>query len=381
LHPNRNANQCNSLFASVILQAMSAPKPRPPKPPKLYNTLDLDALRAKLEAEDFDRTTVSFYQYAHIEDPAAFRNELFAQWSALGVLGRTYVAKEGINAQISVPSPRWDEFVKALYAIDFLDGIRLNVAVESDDMAFLKLIVKVRDKILADGLSDDTFDVTNCGRHLRAEEFNKLTDREDSILIDMRNHYESEVGHFEGAICPNVENFRDEIDLVENLLLEMDGTKVDRPIIMYCTGGIRCEKASAWFKHRGFPNVHQLEGGIIEYVRQVKEDGLRNKYKGVNFVFDERLSERVSDDVLAHCHLCGTASDSHTNCVNPMCNVLMILCVGCAEKHEGACGEVCQTVAALPEEEQRELRKGKRPERRHFPKERRADASGSCDCS
>jgi UPF0176 protein len=359
---------------------MSAPKPRPPKPPKLYNTADKHELAKRLDAEGFERTTVSFYQYAQLDDPQAFRDQLFASWMALGILGRTYVAAEGINAQLSVPAPHWDAFVEGLYAIDFLDGVRLNVAVESDDRAFLKLIVKVRDKILADGLTDETFDVTDCGRHLKAEEFNELTDRKDCILIDMRNHYESEVGHFEGAICPDVENFREEVDMVEDMLRDMDGTEVDRPIVMYCTGGIRCEKASAWFKHRGFPNVHQLEGGIIEYVRQVKEDGARNKYLGVNFVFDERLAERVSDDVLSNCHLCGTACDAHANCANAMCNVLMLQCPGCVEKYAGCCGDACKAVIGLPEEEQAELRKGKRSAGRHFPKDRRADASGAGDC-
>lgn len=373
--PQRQSPSSIVRFRNFV--GMSAPKPRPPKPPKLYNTADKHVLSARLDSETFERTTVSFYQYAHILDPLVFRDELFETWSSLDILGRTYVATEGINAQISVPSPNWDAFKAALYSIDFLDGVRLNVAVESDDRAFLKLVVKVRDKILADGLTDETFDVTNAGTHLGADEFNALTDREDCILIDMRNHYESEVGHFEGAICPDVENFREEVDQVEEMLLGMEGTEVDRPIVMYCTGGIRCEKASAWFKHRGFPNVHQLEGGIIEYVRQVKETGARNKYLGVNFVFDERLSERVSDDVLSNCHLCGTASDAHTNCANPSCNVLMLQCPGCKQKYDGTCGETCKAVIGLPEEEQAALRKGKRPAGRHFPKDRRANSSES----
>ena len=102
--------------------------------------------------------------------------------------------------------------------------------------------------------------------------------------------------------------------------------KRDENIVLYCTGGIRCEKASAYLKHKGFPNVHQLEGGIIEYVRQVRTQGLDNQFQGVNFVFDERMAERVSEDVVAECHQCGTACDHVTNCANAACNVLMVQC-------------------------------------------------------
>jgi UPF0176 protein len=344
---------------------------------QLYNILSAKERATLLEEAGEDRLTLSFYQYAKIGNPELFRNYLFVAWDALEVLGRIYVANEGINAQLSVPAKKFKEFKDFLDSIYFLENCRLNIAVEQDLKSFLKLKVKVRHKIVADGLEDDTFDVRDSGVHLDAQGFNELTSKEDTILIDMRNHYESEVGHFEGAICPDVENFREEVDQVEEMLLGMEGAEVDRPIVMYCTGGIRCEKASAWFKHRGFPNVHQLEGGIIEYVRQVKETGARNKYLGVNFVFDERLAERVSDDVLSNCHLCGTPSDAHTNCANPSCNVLMLQCPGCKEKYDGTCGDTCKAVIGLPEEEQAALRKGKRPAGRHFPKDRRATGSVS----
>ena len=220
----------------------------------------------------------------------------------MGVFGRTYVSDEGINAQISVTKENFETFRDHLFSISFLDGIRLNVAIEDDGKSFYKLIIKVRKKIVADGLDDSSFDVTKCGKHLSAHEFNELTDQDDTILIDMRNHYESEVGHFEGAWCPDVDTFREEISLVEK---ELEGHE-DKNIVMYCTGGIRCEKASAWLKHQGFENVHQLNGGIIEYARQVENQGLDNKFIGKNFVFDERMGERISDEVIAVCHQCGS---------------------------------------------------------------------------
>ena len=320
---------------------------------ELRNLVDRKVLIQRMRDEQRERTTASFYQYARIENPQFFRDYLFHHWESMDILGRTYVAHEGINSQISVPTEQFDAFCTHLYSIDFLEGIRLNLAVD-EGKSFFKLIIKVRPKIVADGLDDETFDVRDCGVHLNAPEFNDLIQREDTILIDMRNHYESEVGHFKGAILPDVDTFREEIEQVEHML---EGQN-DRNIVMYCTGGIRCEKASAWLKHRGFPNVHQLNGGIIEYTRQVREQGLDNLYIGKNFVFDERMAERISDDIVASCHQCGTPCDDHTNCENLGCNLLFIQCPSCAEQFEGTCGVECQQTIHLPEEEQAELRKG-----------------------
>ena len=139
---------------------------------------------------------------------------------------------------------------------------------------------------------------------------------------------------------------------------------------MYCTGGIRCEKASAYLKHKGFKDVYHLEGGIIKYARDAKEKGLHNKFIGKNFVFDERLNERITDDIIASCHQCGEPFDDHSNCKNKACNLLFIQCPKCAQKYSGTCTVECQTIAALPEEEQRELRKGKDTGVRIFSKGR-----------
>ncbi len=320
---------------------------------RLHNIEDRRVLKARMDADARPRTTLSFYRYVHLEDPEKTRAELYEAWSNLEVLGRTYVAKEGINAQISIPTQRFEAFKAHIESLGWLPNLRLNVAVEQGK-SFFKLIVRVRDKIVADGLADGTFDVTDCGKHLKAVEFNELTDQEDTVLIDMRNAYESEVGHFEGAVCPDVNTFREEIDYVEDMLQ----AQKDANIVMYCTGGIRCEKASAYLKHKGFKNVHQLEGGIIEYTRQAKAEGLRNKFIGKNFVFDERMAERITDDVIAKCHTCGAACDTHVNCANPTCNILMIQCEACKTAWEGTCGDACQTFIQLPEEEQRERRKG-----------------------
>jgi len=334
---------------------------------QLYNTLSAKQRAALIDEAGEERLTLSFYAYTRIEHPSEFRDQLFMSWDALDVLGRIYVAHEGINAQLSLPAPRFDAFKKHLDAIAFLKDVRLNIAIEQDNKSFLKLKIKVRDKIVADGLNDDTFDVTNKGVHLNAAEFNSLTSAEDTIVVDMRNHYESEIGHFEGAITPDVDTFRDSLPIIEKNLSEH---KSDKNLVMYCTGGIRCEKASAYFKHKGFERVYQLEGGIIEYARQVKNQGLDNKFIGKNFVFDERRSEAISDDVIATCHQCGSPCDTHVNCANDGCHLLFIQCPSCAEKLDNCCSDSCASVVALPEDKQRELRKGTHNSNKIFKKGR-----------
>ena len=325
---------------------------------QLWNKLSKEELKEQLGKSGAEFMTISFYQYAHIKNPQVFRDHLYQMWSNIGVVGRTYIAKEGINAQIGVPIHQYERFKKELYEIDFLEGIRLNIAVDESEAEypFLKLKIKVRDKILADGLNDDTFDVTRKGKHLKADEFNALTDDPDTILIDMRNHYETEVGYFKGAITPDVDTFRESLPIIKEEVLK--GNE-DKNIVMYCTGGIRCEKASAWFKHQGFKKVHQLEGGIIKYANDCTEEGIDNKFIGKNFVFDERRGERITEDIIAVCHQCGNPCDTHTNCVNDACHLLFIQCEDCRDKMDGCCSNECKEVHALPLEEQRKLRKGK----------------------
>ena len=213
----------------------------------------------------------------------------------------------------------------------------------------------MRSKILADGLNDTTFDVTDKGIHLDAAAFNQLTDDPNTLLIDFRNHYEWEVGHFKGAVLPDVDTFRESLPFIEETVLK--GNE-DKNIVMYCTGGVRCEKASAWFKHRGFKNVHQLEGGIIKYANDCKEQGIENKFIGKNFVFDERRGERITPDIISVCHQCGKPADTHTNCLNNACHLLFIQCEECQVKMENCCSTACMDVIHLPAEVQKELRKG-----------------------
>jgi UPF0176 protein len=334
---------------------------------QLYNKLSARERAALIDQAGKDRLTISFYQYYKIENPQLFRDKLFLEWNALDVLGRIYVSFEGINAQLSVPSENFYRLKEQIDTISFLKDIRLNVAIEQDNKSFLKLKIKLRNKIVADGLNDTTFDVTNKGVHLNAAEFNEMLSNPNTVCVDMRNHYESEIGYFDGAITPDVDTFRDSLDIIEQ---DLKNNKEDKNLLMYCTGGIRCEKASAYYKHKGFKNVFQLEGGIIEYTRQVKSEGIENKFIGKNFVFDHRRAEKITEHIVANCHQCGVACDTHTNCANEGCHLLFIQCDACSEKTQNTCSSDCYEIIQLPYNAQKELRKGKGNSNKIFKKGR-----------
>lgn len=324
-----------------------------PKIRQLQNRINRKELKKRLEESNEKRITLSYYKYFNIINPQLFRDHLFYLYQQVGVLGRIYVAREGVNAQISVPEVQWDAFLEEHNSIDFFNGMRLNIAVEADGKSFFTLTIKVREKIVADGISDPDFDPSNTGIHLDAENWNRMASDPNTVIVDMRNHYESEVGRFKDAILPEVTTFREELPWVAEHLAEHR----DKNILMYCTGGIRCEKASAYMKYRGFTNVFQLEGGIIEYARQVKKIGLENIFMGKNFVFDERLGERISPDIIAHCHQCSLPADTHTNCRNEYCHLLFIQCEKCQQEYQGCCSEKCRDFMELPETERKHLGK------------------------
>jgi UPF0176 protein len=328
---------------------------------QLHNRISRKELKEIIKNDPTPRTTISFYCYFKIDEPVLFRNTLYKDLKEMGVLGRIYLAQEGINAQISLPTDKMDTFRNYLYAIQPLNGLRLNIAVDDacpasggNGKSFYVLDIKVRNKIVADGINDPAFDMANRGKYVNAEQFNKLTSDPDTIVIDMRNHYEFEVGHFENAIEIPSDTFREQLPMAADMMKE----NKDKNIIMYCTGGIRCEKASAYMLHQGFKNVFHLEGGIINYVNQAKQKGLNLKFHGKNFVFDQRLGERVTEEIISQCHQCGKPADTHVNCVNDACHLLFIQCDECKIKYENTCSKECQDFIHLPEEEQKKLRSG-----------------------
>jgi len=320
----------------------------------MFNKLSKDQCMALLEKETFKRITISFYKYTILENLPELRDHLYNNWNALGVLGRIYIAEEGINAQLSVPEHNWEDFIKNIKSFSNFKEIPFKIAVEDDGKSFFKLTIKIRNQIVSDGLSINDYDVTNVGEHLSASQWNEAINS-GSIIVDMRNHYESEIGKFTGAICPDVETFKEELPVVKDIL----AGKEKEPILLYCTGGIRCEKTSAYLKHHGFEDVSQLHGGIIDYARQLNEDeDLENKFIGKNFVFDERRGERISDHVISQCHQCNEPCDTHVNCINENCNLLFLQCPICQGKHNNCCSVECIEIASLPEEERLKLRKG-----------------------
>jgi len=320
----------------------------------LHNRVSQEELKQLLFQETEFRVTVSFYQYFNVENPQLFRDELYKGLNELKVFGRIYIASEGINAQASVPQSNFELFKAFLFSYPALKGIRINIAVDDDGKSFWVLKIKIRDKIVADGIKDPDFNMANKGKYVDATTFNSLADDPNTVIVDMRNHYEYEVGHFENAIEIPSDTFREQLPMAASML----ENEKDKNIIMYCTGGIRCEKASAYMLHRGFKNVFHLEGGIINYTNAVKNQSLDNKFHGKNFVFDNRLGERITDEIIATCHQCETPADDHTNCKNEACHLLFIQCKNCAEQYQGCCSQQCTNTINLPEEVQKELRKG-----------------------
>ena len=321
----------------------------------LHNRVNKKELKERLKSDTTARKTISFYRYVILENASELRDKLYKDLSAMNALGRIYLAYEGINAQMSVPIAFYQNFLAYLNSYQEFNNMPIKAGVEDDGKSFYKLAIKVRKKIVADGLEDGTFDVTNVGNHLDAIQFNEALELPGTVVVDMRNHYESEIGHFENVICPDVDTFREELPMVAEMLKD----KKDHKILMYCTGGIRCEKASAYLKHKGFSDVNQLHGGIIEYARQVKEQQLPIKFKGKNFVFDERLGERISEEIISKCHQCGTVCDTHTNCANDDCHLLFIQCESCKKIMQGCCSDACMEIINLPIEKQRVIRKGR----------------------
>ncbi len=329
----------------------------------LHNRVSNLELKQRLMKEEFKRTTISFYRYFPIQNPLEFRNYLYSILNAIQVFGRVYVAQEGINAQVSVPEHFMEEFKNRMNAIPGFENLRLNIAVADisglndavkQGKSFWVLKIKVREKIVADGIDDPHFSMEQKGKYVNAEQMNVLLNNPDTVVVDMRNHYEYEVGHFQSAIEVPSDTFRDQLPMAAGMLKG----KEQKNIIMYCTGGIRCEKASAYMLHKGFENVFHLEGGIIHYANEIKLKGLESKFIGKNFVFDDRLGERVTKDIIAQCHQCGATCDTHTNCKNNGCHLLFIQCATCAEQLEGCCSIECKETIHLPIERQAEIRSG-----------------------
>lgn len=278
---------------------------------------------------------ILYYKFNEIEDPEAFCEEHKAFCKDLGVKGRIYIGEEGINGTLGGTTEQVGRYKKHLSTIPGFDGIDFKTDT-SEYVPFAKLKCKTRDELVA--IHQEDIDPSNGGTYLEPQEWKEVLESEDEdpIIIDVRNDYESKIGHFEGAITPDVDNFYDFPEWLENFKADKD-----QKVLMYCTGGIRCEKFSVLMKEKGWHDVNQLHGGILRYA---KEEGGEH-YKGKCFVFDDRLVVPVNEkdmEPIAECEITGKPADTYINCANMECNKLFVCSEEGARQMEGCCSEECR---------------------------------------
>lgn len=315
---------------------------------QLYNKKSKEDLKTELENEPFNRATLSFYKYINLQNLDELRDKLYIDLNHMNVLGRIYVSREGINAQLSIPENKNDELKNYFNSYDEFKDIHIKQAIQEGD-SFYKLTIKIKDEIVAYNIDSKEYDMNHVGNHLNPKEFNEAIENPDSIIVDIRNHYESEVGRFKNAIVPDVDRSQELLSEVKELL---DG-KENKKILLYCTGGIRCEKASSYLIKNNFKDVNQLKGGIVNYSHEVKNKKLESKFIGKNFVFDHRLGERITEDIISSCHQCNNKNDYHRNCDNDLCHLLFIQCSACDEKYDGCCSQECKDYKNLNDKDKK----------------------------
>lgn len=285
---------------------------------------------------------LAYYSITNISDPALFVKEHKKFFKNKDIKGRIYISQEGINGQMSGEESDCEVYMSWLKEKPGFESIPFKVE-PADKNIFFKLTVKVREQLVA---FDQKVDFSKAGKHISPQDWKKaIEEKQDYIMIDVRNDYETKIGHFETAELPKCDSFRDFIEYTEKDLIEKRATPKDKKILMCCTGGIRCEYYSAYLKEKGFDNVQQLDGGIINYGHQVGSDF----WKGKLFVFDDRLVAKVgkSDDCISGCHHCEKPSDTYYNCANMDCNFLFTCCSSCLKEKLGCCCTDCQSSERL----------------------------------
>ncbi|QJC30354.1 rhodanese-related sulfurtransferase [Enterobacteriaceae endosymbiont of Neohaemonia nigricornis] len=309
----------------------------------LYNRISHKKLKKIYISQNNKRIIVSFYKYCHINNPDIIRNNIYILFYSFDVLGRIYIATEGINAQISIPYYFY-RIVKLLLGkiYDKFQDLYWNIAIQNNQHAFFLLKVQYKNKILNDGLLNFNFLKFNkTGIYLNAQQTNLMIENNNTVLIDMRNYYEYIVGHFDNAIIfNNTLNFR------QQMLMLLDNIKPykNKNIILYCTGGIRCEKATSWLLFNNIKNVFHIKGGIIKYIKDVYKYKLPLKFKGTNFVFDYRMGEQITEHIISYCYQCKNPYNFYTNCKNDLCHLLFLQCPTCQKKYSNCCSINCKNI-------------------------------------
>ncbi|MBO0939130.1 rhodanese-related sulfurtransferase [Fibrella sp. HMF5335] len=274
-----------------------------------------------------------YYCYTPIADPEAFREKHHQLCLRLNLLGRIIVAPEGLNGTVSGLADDCDAYMAAVKADPRFDALEFKIDT-AEEHAFQKLHVRVKPEIVHSELPVDP--LVQTGIHLEPAEFRALKNDPDVVLVDMRSNYEHGMGKFTGAVTFDMENLRELPDHVAEI-----AHLKDKKVITYCTGGIKCEKASAYLLSQGFENVYQLHGGIIKYGIEAEGEG----FDGQCYVFDNRLAvdvNKVNPTVISTCHRCGTPSTRMINCASPACNNHLALCEACGDAHAGTCTDACK---------------------------------------
>jgi UPF0176 protein len=280
-----------------------------------------------------------YYCYTQIDNPDEFRNEHHALCIELNLRGRIIIAKEGLNGTVSGLKEDCEKYMQIIKNDKRFAGIDFKVE-HSEKNAFHKLYVRVKEEIVHSGLTH--IDPTKrTGKYIEPQEFKEILknieNNEDIVILDVRSNYEHNIGKFKNAITLDIENFRD----FPQKIAELEPYK-NKKIITYCTGGIKCEKASAYLLENGFEDVSQLHGGIIKYGLEAEGEN----FEGKCYVFDERIVvevNKVNPVITSSCHICGTECDRMVNCANPECNEHVPICEKCGWEMEGACSQSCKT--------------------------------------
>lgn len=279
-----------------------------------------------------------YYFFAPIEDPDAYAAEHRRFCEELGLRGRILIASEGINGTCSGTTEACEAYMNWVRSDPRFADIEFKID-EADGHVFKALYIRVRPQIItiSEELSVPVHERT--GTHLSPAEWKEMLDDPDVVVVDGRNAYESEVGRFKNAICPPVQNFRE----ITSWLLEHKPDFEGKKILTYCTGGIRCEKLTAWMIDAGFENTYQLHGGIVMYGKDPATQG--EGFLGVNVVFDDRVAVSAGEKatIVTHCRECGELSANYVNCANVECNLRMIMCPSCEEKTGRCCSPECRT--------------------------------------
>ena len=279
-----------------------------------------------------------YYHYTSIEDPNALKEEHKALCQSLNLLGRIYITHEGINGTVSGLIEDTQAYMDIMQKHDLFKGIVFKID-ESEGHVFKKLKLKIKNELVNFSLEDDVNPLEITGDYLEPSEFYERLQDPQTIVIDARNTYEYDLGHFKGAIRPNIETFR---ELPQWIREHKDEFK-DKKIITYCTGGVRCEKFSGWLKREGFDDVAQLHGGIVTYGKDPIAKG--QLWDGLCYVFDERISvpiNQVEHVIVGKDYFTGEPCERYINCANPDCNKQIICSLESEIANQGSCSQACR---------------------------------------